>query len=317
MEKMATRDAYGKTLVELGKEDPRIVVLDADLSKSTKTHDFAVMFPERFFNMGIAEMNMMGTAAGLAAAGKIPFASTFAIFATGRAFEVIRQSICYGDLNVKVVATHGGLTVGEDGASHQALEDLALMRILPGMTVVVPADAVETRKAVRALAAWTGPAYMRLGRAKVPVVTAEEHPFILGKALILREGTDVAFFACGIMVAACLEAASRLEARGIEAAVVNVHTLKPLDVEVVATVAGRCGAVVTAEEHSIIGGLGGAIAEALAENHPVPLERVGVRDAFGRSGTPEELLVEYGLTPEDLVTAAEKVLARKHSRQQG
>lgn len=308
---IATRDAYGEVLVEIGAAIPEVVVLDADLSKSTKTAKFAERFPERFFNMGIAEQNLMGTAAGLAAAGKIPFASTFAIFATGRAFEQIRNSIAYPHLNVKIAATHAGLTVGEDGGSHQATEDIAVMRAIPNMTVLVPADAVETKKAVWAAVRHDGPVYIRLGRPAVPQIFGDDYEFAIGRAVLLREGGDVAIMATGIMVAEALQAADLLAEEGIAASVVNVSSIKPLDVETIVSVARRCGAVVTAEEHNILGGLGGAIAEVLAENHPVPMVRVGVRDVFGRSGTPEALLEAYGLTARDIHRAARQVWQRK------
>ncbi|MCL4426448.1 MAG: transketolase family protein [Firmicutes bacterium] len=308
---VATRDAYGEALLEVGAAYPEVVVLDADLSKSTKTAKFAERYPERFFNMGIAEQNLMGTAAGLAAAGKIPFASTFAIFATGRAFEQIRNSIAYPHLNVKIAATHAGLTVGEDGGSHQATEDIAIMRAIPNLTVLVPADGVETKKAVWAAVRHQGPVYLRLGRPAVPVIFGEDYDFALGRAAVLREGDKVALLATGIMVSEALKAADLLAGEGIEASVINVSTIKPLDVETVVTFARRCGAVVTAEEHNILGGLGGAVAEALAENCPVPMVRVGVRDVFGRSGTPEELLQAYGLTADSIAGAARAVVRRK------
>jgi len=310
--KVATRDAYGKALVELGHENDRVVVLDADLSKSTKTVLFEKAFPDRFFNMGIAEQNLMGVAAGLAAAGKIPFASTFAIFATGRAWEQVRNTIGYPHLNVKIAASHAGLTVGEDGASHQALEDLALMRAIPGMTVLVPADAVETRKMVMYSAMIDGPVYLRLGRPAVPVILPDDGKPYAPRVQLLREGKDVAILALGIMVAKALEAASLLEALGIDAAVANVSCLKPLDTPGLLDLAGR-GAVVTAEEHTIIGGLGSAVAEVLAEAKPVPVVRVGVRDAYGQSGSPAELLEAYGLTPRALVEAAQRAVAMKNS----
>lgn len=312
VEKIATRNAYGKALVELGEKNPRVVVLDADLSKSTKTAGFGAKFPERFFDLGIAEQNMIGTAAGLAAAGKIAFASSFAVFATGRVYDQIRNSIAYPRLNVKIAATHAGLTVGEDGASHQMVEDIALMRCLPNMTVLVPADAVETRAAVLAAAEMDGPVYIRLGRPGVPVLhDPHKFTFTIGRAIKMREGTDVAILACGIMVSAALAAAEQLATRGIAALVLDVSTIKPLDVAAVVAAARATGAVVTAEEHNILCGLGGAVAEVLGENYPVPLERVGVRDTFGESGKPQELLEKYGLTPADVVRAAEKVLARK------
>ena len=271
MTKIATREAYGKALAQLGAEDERIVVLDADLSGSTKTALFAKEFPHRFFNIGIAEADMMGAAAGLAAAGKVPFASTFAIFAAGRCYDQIRTSIAYPNLNVKIAATHAGLTVGEDGATHQMNEDIALMRALPNLTVLVPADAPEAAAMTRWAAEHQGPVYLRLGRAAVPTVNGEDYQLQPGRAQVLRDGDDLVIFACGYMVHQALEAAADLADRGISAAVVNVHTIKPLDAETVVKYARRCGAVVTAEEHSIIGGLGGAIAEVLGEEHPTPV----------------------------------------------
>ncbi|MCL4441309.1 MAG: transketolase family protein [Firmicutes bacterium] len=309
--KIATRDAYGQELVRLGADNKDVVVLDADLSKSTKTHDFMKTYPDRFFNMGIAEGNMMVTAAGLAAVGKIPFASTFAVFATGRAYEQIRNSICYPRLNVKIAATHAGVTVGEDGGSHQSIEDIAIMRALPGMTVFVPADAVETAAAIRAAAEIKGPVYIRLGRSGVPVLHGEDFKFTPGEAVTLREGTNVALIATGIMVSAALEAAETLAAEGISAMVLDVHTIKPLDIFAIVEAARKCGAVVTAEEHSIIGGLGSAVAETLSEHQPVPLQRIGVRDTFGESGKPAELLQHFGLTAANIAEAARKVIAKK------
>ena len=313
-EKIATRDAYGETLVELGKENPNIVVLDADLSKSTKTNVFAKAFPERHFNFGVAEANMMATAGGLATCGKIPFASTFAVFATGRAWDQVRMSICYPELNVKIVATHGGITVGEDGASHQANEDIVLMRALPNITVIVPADAVETKKAVRAAADYVGPVYMRLGRSAVPVVFDEDYDFMIGKAEVVRPGDDVSVFACGIMTAQALEAAEILSGEGISAEVVNVSTIKPLDAETIFYSVRKTGCAVSAEEHSIVGGLGGAIAEALIDSCPVPMERVGVPDTFTESGKPDELLKKYGMTPTDIASAARLAIQHKGER---
>ena len=310
-EMIATRDVYGKVLLELGRENPRVVVLDADLSGSTKTGLFAKEFPERFFNAGIAEANMVGMAAGLAAGGMIPFASTFAVFAAGRAFEQIRQSLAYPKLNVKVVATHGGITVGEDGGSHQSIEDLALMRALPNMTVLCPADGPETAAAIRAAAALRGPVYVRLGRSKVPVISAPDATYAIGRGVTLRDGKDLTFVGTGLMSAQALQAAEILAAAGISARVLHLGSIKPLDVELLARAARETGAVVTAEEHSIVGGLGGAVCEALAESCPVPVERVGLRDVFGQSGTAEELLDYYGLNPAGLVEAAERVLARK------
>lgn len=311
MEKIATRDAYGKALVRLGEINKDIVVLDADLSKSTKTIDFKKVFPERFFNMGIAEQNLLGTAAGLAASGKIPFVSTFAVFATGRAFEQVRNSIAYTRLNVKIAATHAGLTVGEDGASHQALADIALMRALPNMVVVVPADAVETEKAVFAAAGMEGPVYIRMGRSGVPVLFAGDYDFKIGRSAMLKEGCDVTVIACGIMVAEALLAAQRLNEQKISVRVINMSTIKPIDEDALLRAARETGAIVTAEEHTIIGGLGSAVAEILAEKHPAPLERVGIKDTFGESGKPQELLDKYGLTAADIESAVKRVLKRK------
>lgn len=308
---IATRDAYGETLAELGAENSDIVALDADLSGSTKTGVFAKKFPERFFNMGIAEANMVGTAAGLAAVGKIPFASTFAIFAVGRAWEQVRQSVAYPKANVKIVATHGGVTVGEDGGSHQSVEDIAIMRAVPNMTVIVPADGIETSGAIRAAAAYKGPVYIRLGRNKVPTIFPPDHRFEIGKGCEMRPGHDLTFVTTGLMTAPALAAAEILAQEGISARVVHIGTIKPLDQEIIVRAARETGAIVTAEEHSIIGGLGGAVAELLAEEHPTPVKRVGVRDRFGTSGKAEELLKYFGLTAEDLVEAAREILARK------
>ncbi|MBM7853667.1 transketolase [Desulfohalotomaculum tongense] len=309
--KIATREAYGETLLALGKENPNIVVLDADLSKSTKTHDFSKHYPERFFNMGIAEANMMATAAGLAAAGKIPFCSTFAVFATGRAYDQLRNSIAYPRLNVKIAATHAGITVGEDGGSHQSVEDIAIMRALPGFTVFVPADAVETDGAIRAAAEIDGPVYIRLGRSGVPVIHDKNFKFNPGEAVKLREGSHVTIIATGIMVSAALEAADLLAREGISARVLDVHTIKPLDIAAVVEAARETGAVVTAEEHSIIGGLGSAVAETLSEHCPVPLKRVGIRDVFGQSGKPAELMAHYGLTAQSIIDAVSRVIEKK------
>lgn len=310
-EKIATRDAYGKALVYLGGVNEDIIVLDADLSKSTKTADFLKAYPERFFNMGIAEQNLIGFSAGLAAAGKVPFASTFAVFAAGRAFEIIRNSVAYPKLNVKIAVTHAGVSVGEDGGSHQAVEDLALMRSLPNMTVLVPADAQETFQVIKAAAEYHGPVYIRMGRLAVPVLFDDSYHFEIGKANVIREGKDVTIIANGLMVAEALKAADELNGQGVEAAVVNCASLKPLDTETIIAQARKTGAVVTAEEHSIIGGLGSAVAEVLSENHPVPLVRVGIQDSFGESGRPEELLVKYGLTSQHIVKAAAKALSKK------
>lgn len=302
MESIATREAYGKTLVEL-VENKDIVVLDADLAGATKTAMFKKACPERFFDMGIAEGDMMGTAAGLAVSGKIPFASTFAIFAAGRGFEQIRNSICYPNINVKIAATHAGVTVGEDGGSHQAIEDISLMRSLPNMVVLNPADAVEARQMVLAAAEYVGPMYLRFGRAATPVIHDDSYKFELGKGEVVKEGKDVSIIATGIMVAKALEAAETLKAEGIDAEVINISTIKPLDNELVLASAKKTGKVVTAEEHSIIGGLGSAVCELLAEEHPVKVTRIGVKDCFGQSGTPAALLEHYGLTAAAIVKA--------------
>ncbi len=309
--KESTRVEYGKVLAQLGEEYPDIVVLDADLSGSTQTARFAKIFQDRFFNVGIAEQDMMGTAAGLALGGKIPFASTFAIFAAGRAWEQIRQTIAYGNLNVKIVASHGGITVGEDGGSHQAVEDLALMRILPNMVVLVPADGPETRAMVRWAVGYEGPVYIRTSRIPFPVIHDDGYVFELGRGRILREGTDVTLAGIGLMVHHCLAAADQLAVRGVSARVLNLSSLKPLDWELVVDSARRTGCLVTAEEHLATGGLGSAVSEVLSEFHPAPLKRVGIRDTFGLSGKPEDLLKHFGLTPEDITKAALTVMARK------
>ncbi len=307
----AQRKSYGRALVDLGRARGDVVVLDADLSSSTRTVEFKGAFPGRFFNCGIAEQNMMGTAAGLAVGGMTVFASTFAVFATGRAYDQVRQSIAYPDLNVKIVASHAGITVGGDGASHQTMEDIALMNALPNMTVVVPADGPETYKAVLAVAERHGPAYVRMGRGDVPVVTSKEERFEIGRAHILREGADVALVGTGQMVAACLLAAEALKARGVSAKVIDLHTIKPLDVEALEKAARECGAVVTAEEHNIVSGVGTLVAAALAERYPVPMERVAMQDVFGQSGESEELMREYGLTDREVLAAAIKAMERK------
>lgn len=308
---IATREAYGRALVELGKENNEVVVLDADLSKSTKTADFAKNFPERFFEMGVAEQNMLGTAAGLAAAGKTAFCSSFAMFAVGRAFEQIRNSVAYPRLNVKIAATHAGITVGEDGGSHQTVEDIALMRSLPNMTVFVPADTAETIGAVKAAASMEGPVYIRLGRLPVPELHGDEFKFIPGQAVVLRDGKDASVLATGIMVSVALEAAGILAQEGIEVRVLGIHTIKPLDKGAVEAAARETGAIVTAEEHSIIGGLGGAVTEAVCESYPVPVLRVGIQDVFGESGRPDELLEKFGLTAGAIVNAVKRVIIMK------
>lgn len=296
VQKMATREAYGKALAEFGAKYPDLVVLDADLANATKTNSFQKVFPDRHIDCGIAECNMMGIAAGLATVGKIPFASTFAMFASGRAYEQVRNSIGYPHLNVKIGATHAGITVGEDGASHQCLEDMALMRAIPGMVVINPSDAVEARAAVQAAIEYVGPVYLRFGRAAVPIINdREDYHFEIGKGELLREGSDVTIVATGICVSSALEAAEKLAADGVSAEVINIHTIKPLDTELIVKSAKKTGKVVTAEEHTIIGGLGGAVCEALSEKAPTPVLRIGINDVFGESGTAAELVAKYGL----------------------
>lgn len=306
-EKMATRQAYGEALVELGSKNSKIVVLDADLSKSTMTVNFSKAYPERFLNMGIAEQNMYGVAAGLAMSGKVPFASTFAMFAAGRAFEIIRNSIGYPKANVKICATHAGLTVGEDGASHQAIEDIALMRTIPGMTVLNPADGVSTKKLLEEAAALNGPVYVRLGRAAVPMIYDEETTIEIGKGSCVREGNDYTVIATGIMVNEALIAAKQLEAEGIQIRVIDMHTIKPIDQKIILKAAKETKGIVTAEEHSIIGGLGSAVAEVIAQNCPIKMKMVGVQDCFGESGKPAELMEKYGLTAKYIAEAVKSL----------
>ncbi|WIV13468.1 transketolase family protein [Proteiniborus sp. MB09-C3] len=309
---MATRDAYGEALKELGKLIKDVVVLDADLSGSTKTGVFAKEFPERFINVGIAEQNLIATAAGLATTGKIPFASSFAMFAAGRAFEIIRNSVAYPKLNVKIAATHAGLTVGEDGASHQALEDISIMRTIPNMVVLNPADGVEAKAAIMKAAEYKGPVYIRLGRSKVPVIFDEaDYKFEIGKGIKVKDGSDVTIIATGIMVALALEAAEILKKEGLETRVINIHTIKPIDKDIIIEAARETKAIVTAEEHNIIGGLGSAVAEVLVESYPTVMERVGVKDTFGESGNGDELLEKYGLTAEKIVEAARRAIGRR------
>lgn len=300
----ATRAAYGHALKTEVYKNPNVVVLEADLGNATKSNAFKEVAPERYFNMGISEQDLIGTAAGFAAAGKIPLASTFAVFATGRAFEQVRNSVCYPKLNVKICATHAGLTVGADGGSHQAIEDISLMRTLPNMTVINPADAKEAEAAVLAAIDYQGPVYIRLGRAETKDIHDDSYHFEWGKAEVLRQGSDVSIFATGIMTAKALDAAETLAKQGVQAEVINVHTIKPLDEETVIASAKKTGKVVTAEEHSIIGGLGSAIAEVLARQCPTKQAFVGVQDSFGESGSPDDLLEKYGLTTEAIVKAA-------------
>jgi len=297
---VATREAYGKALKELA-EDKNVVALEADLGKATKSIEFKKVAPERYFDMGIAEGDMIGTAAGLATCGKIPFASTFAMFATGRAFEQIRNSVAYPNLNVKIVATHAGITVGEDGGSHQALEDISLMRSIPNMVVLSPADAVEAEKAIFAAKEYYGPVYIRLGRSATPDIHDENYEFKIGKGEILSNGDDVAIVATGIMVAKAMEAAETLRKEGINATVVNISTIKPFDKDLIVDIAKKTGKIVTVEEHSIIGGLGSAVAEVLIEEYPVKIKRIGINDEFGKSGSAEVLLEKYNLTAEHIV----------------
>ncbi len=310
-EQVSLRETYGKTLVELGRENPDIVVLDADLSKSTMTHFFGSEFPDRFFDCGIAEQNMIGIAAGLAASGKTPFASTFAVFAPGRCFDQVRMSIAQPELNVKLVVTHGGISVGEDGTSHQSIEDLALIGALPGFSVIVPADAVETAQAVRVAASSYGPFYIRLGRPKLPLVFGEDYRFSLGKAATMKPGQDVTIIAIGIMVSAALEAAANLEQQDIDCRVLNMSTLKPIDEEAIIKAACETGAIVTAEEHLEHGGLGSEVAQVTGRHQPVPLEFVAIKDTYGQSGKDSELLKRYGLTAEGIEAAVRSVIARK------
>ena len=311
VKKIATRESYGNALAALGEEYP-LIVLDADLSKSTKTDVFKKKFPDRFINMGIAEANMMSTAAGLASCGKIVFASSFAMFAAGRAFEQIRNSICYPNLNVKIGATHAGISVGEDGATHQCLEDMGIMRTLPNMVIINPADDVEAKAAMRAAVEHEGPVYLRFGRLGVPVIFDEDtYKFEIGKGVQLTEGNDVSLVATGLMVEMALKAKELLANEGINARVINIATIKPIDAELLTKAAKETGAIVTCEEHNIIGGLGSAVAEVVCENAPVPMERIGTRDVFGKSGKPADLFKDYGLTPEAIVEAAKKVIAKK------
>jgi transketolase len=306
--KKATREALGTTLVELANEGVDVVAVEADLSKSTTTNKLADAYPDRFFNVGIAEANMVDVAAGLSVAGKIPFTGSFAVFATGRAYDQIRNTVCYANLNVKLTPTHAGITVGPDGGSHQMIEDIALMRVLPGMRVLVPADYNAAKAAIRCAAATPGPFYVRLGRATLAEVYPEGTEWELGRANVLREGTDVTIVAAGVMVAEALAAADELATTGVSAEVIDVATIKPLDCETIIASARKTGRVVTAEEHSIIGGLGSAVAEVLGENAPTPFARIGVRDVFGTSGDPDELMVHFGLTASDIAGAARTLI---------
>lgn len=312
VEQVPTRNGYGEALVELGEKNPDIVVLTGDLKESTKVDGFAKKFPERFIECGVAEQNMTGIAAGMAAVGKIPFISSYAVFSPGRAWDQVRVSVCYSNLNVKIAGAHTGVSVGPDGATHQALEDIAIMRVLPNMTVVVPCDSIETKKATLAGANMIGPYYFRFAREKTPVVSLKETPFEIGKAEIFAEyGHDAAIIACGPLVYQSLIAAKELHEEGIGTMVVNNHTIKPMDKEIVVRVAKDCGAVVTVEEHQIMGGMGSAVAEVLAQNYSVPMEFVGMPNKFGESGQPEELLEKYGMSVKFIKDAVKKVIARK------
>lgn len=310
VKKIATREAYGKALCDLASKYA-YVVLDADLAAATKTGMFKKAYPDRFFDCGIAEGNMMSVAAGIASTGKTVFASSFAMFASGRAFEQVRNSIGYPGLNVKIGATHGGISVGEDGATHQCNEDFATMRSIPGMVIINPADAVEAAAAVEAAIIHNGPVYMRFGRYALPILYGEDYKFELGKGVELADGTDVTLVGTGFMVSTCLEARELLAKEGISARVINIHTIKPIDKEILVKAAKETGAIVTAEEHTIYGGLGSAVAEVLVENHPVPMARVGVEDTFGRSGTVPALMEYYGLTAENIAKKAKEVINRK------
>lgn len=310
-EMKATRDGYGEALVELGKNDPRVVVLGADLTDSTRALWFAEKFPDRFFQIGIAEQDMLNTAAGLSLTGKIPFVSTYGVFIAGRTWDQVRNTICYANLNVKIGGAHGGVSVGPDGATHQALEEITIMRVLPNMMVIVPCDALETYKATMKAAELKGPVYIRFGREKVPVLTKEDTPFEFGKAVTFREGKDVSLIACGYMVCEALQAAEELEKKKISARVINLHTVKPIDREAIIKAARETGAIVTCEEHQIMGGFGSAVAEVVVENYPVPMRFIGIQDRFGESGTPEELIKEFNLDSSDIIKAVEEVLKHK------
>lgn len=308
---LGTRNVYGEVLAALGETYKNIVVLNADLSGSTKTDIFHKKFPHRFFNMGIAEQDMIGTAVGLATTGKIPFVSTFAIFAVGKPWEQIRQSITNPAINVKIVASHAGITVGEDGASHQCIEDIGIMRVLPNMTVIIPADGIETGKAVKAIVDYQGPVYMRLSRMRFPVIYDESYDFKIAKGNVLRKGKDVTIFATGFMVSQSLKATDQLEAEGISAQLINISTIKPIDQELIIKASQATGAVVTAEEHSTIGGLGSAVAEVLSEHCPTLMKRIGIKDQPGTSGSPAELLDHYQLNPQHIISAVKEVLQQK------
>ncbi len=311
IEMKPTRDGFGEELVSLGKENKQIVVLSGDLEDATRAEYFKKEFPARFFNLGITEQDVVGTAAGMSLLGLIPFATSFAVFLTNRAYDMLRIDVCYNNCNVKVVCSHTGLNVGEDGATAQCLEDFAIMRVLPNMSVICPADYLEAKKATRAIVAHKGPVYMRTGRSPFPVFTNETDPFVIGKANVVKEGKDVTLIACGLMVSESLEAAKILKMEGIDARVINMHTIKPIDEKIIIESAKMTGAIVTAEEHQINGGLGSAVAEILAQKHPTPLEMVAVKDTFGESGDPESLLKKYHLKDVDIVEAAKRAMKRR------
>ena len=306
-----TRDGFGEEMVILGREDNNIVVVSADLEDATRAEYFKKEFPQRFFSVGIAEQDMVGMAAGLSSMGFVAVTNSFAVFLTNRAYDMIRLDVCYNNCNVKLVASHGGVTVGEDGASAQCLEDFAIMRVLPNMKVICPADYLEAKKATRAMVNEQGPIYMRTSRAPLPIITQESDPFVIGKAKVLRDGKDVTIIACGVMVAEALNAAAKLAQENIQARVINMHTIKPIDQEAIIKAAKETGAIVTAEEHQMFGGLGSAVAEVIAQNFCVPIEMVAVQDSFGESGKPEQLLEYYGLKDKNIVDAVKKAIRRK------
>jgi len=306
-----TRDGYGDALVEMGAQDERIVVLGADLSDSTRALWFWKKYPERFFEFGIAEQNMLNAAAGLSLAGKIPWVSTYGVFVAGRAWDQIRTTTCYSNLNVKIAGAHGGISVGPDGATHQALEDVATMRVLPNMTIIVPCDYYETKKAIIWACKYVGPVYVRFGREPVPMITTAEDPFVMGKANLINDGTDVTIANNGPVLLECIKAVQMMKEKGVSVRLLNIHTVKPIDREAIAKAASETGGIVTVEEHQVIGGFGSAVAEAVVQTHPVPMRFIGIQDRFGASGTPEQLFEEFGLTAKHIVAAVEQVLAAK------
>lgn len=310
MELKATRDGYGEALVELGK-DKKIIALDADLAESTRSIKFKEKYPERFFDVGIAEQNLVATAAGLAASGKIPFASSFAIFITGRAYGQVRLNAGISHLNIKLVGSHAGILTGEDGASHQSLEDISLMRAIPGMTIIQPCDFIEAKKATIAIAKYKGPVYLRLGRGKLPIINKKKYQFEIGKGVTLKDGKDITIIATGSLVHTALEAAKELEKQKISARIINIHTIKPIDKNLILKAAKETNLIITAEDHNIIGGLGSAVAETLSEAHPIKMKRIGINDIFGESGAPDELYEKYGLTKDNIIKTAKKLLENK------